>query len=73
MKWRSIFRTYENFAPDMRTDMNLSNVLHVKPAKKCKAGDVATITVSSMASPKEFSNVKLEVAKMVKEAVSIPR
>ena len=28
------------------------------------------ITVSSMASSKEFSNVKLEVAKMVKEAVT---
>ena len=53
----------------MLTDMTISGVT-VKTAKKCKAGDVATITVSSMASSKEFSNVKLEVAKMVKEAVT---
>ena len=58
--------TYEK---DMLTDITISNVF-VQPTKKCKAGDVATITVSSMASPKEFSNVKLEVAKMVKEAVT---
>ena len=58
--------TYEK---DMLTDITISNVF-VQPAKKCKAGDVATITVSSMASSKEFSNVKLEVAKMVKEAVT---
>ncbi len=58
--------TYED---NMLTDITISNVF-VQPAKKCKAGDVATITVSSMASPKEFSNVKLEVAKMVKEAVT---
>ena len=44
--------------------------IEIKPAKKCKDGDVATITVSSLAKSKEFSNVKLEVAKMVKEAVT---
>lgn len=59
----------KNFTPNMLTDMTISGV-KVKTAKKCKAGDVATITVSSMASSKEFSNVKLEVAKMVKEAVT---
>ena len=59
----------DNFTPNMLTDMTISGVT-VKTAKKCKAGDVATITVSSMASSKEFSNVKLEVAKMVKEAVT---
>ena len=61
--------TDDNFTPNMLTDMTISGVT-VKTAKKCKAGDVATITVSSMASSKEFSNVKLEVAKMVKEAVT---
>ena len=45
--------------------------LNIKAAKKCKANDVATITVSSDNSgSKAFSNVKLEVAKMVKEAVT---
>ena len=58
--------TYED---NMLTDISISNVF-VQPAKKCKAGDVATITVSSLAKSKEFSNVKLEVAKMVKEAVT---
>ncbi len=58
--------TYEK---DMLTDITISNVF-VQPTKKCKAGDVATITVSSLAKSKEFSNVKLEVAKMVKEAVT---
>lgn len=59
----------KGFTANMLTDMTISGVT-VKTAKKCKAGDVATITVSSMASSKEFSNVKLEVAKMVKEAVT---
>lgn len=59
----------KDFTANMLTDMTISGV-KVKTAKKCKAGDVATITVSSMASSKEFSNVKLEVAKMVKEAVT---
>ena len=59
----------KDFTANMLTDMTISGVT-VKTAKKCKAGDVATITVSSMASSKEFSNVKLEVAKMVKEAVT---
>ena len=45
--------------------------IEIKAAKKCKANDVATITVSSDNSgSKAFSNVKLEVAKMVKEAVT---
>ena len=45
--------------------------LNIKAAKKCKANDVATITVSSdNTGSKAFSNVKLEVAKMVKEAVT---
>lgn len=61
--------TDKDFTPNMLTDMTISGV-KVKTAKKCKAGDVATITVSSLASSKEFSNVKLEVAKMVKEAVT---
>ena len=64
-----IYFTEKGFTPNMLTDMTISGV-KVKTAKKCKAGDVATITVSSMASSKEFSNVKLEVAKMVKEAVT---
>ena len=53
--------TDDNFTPNMLTDMTISGVT-LKTLKKCKAGDVATITVSSMASSKEFSNVKLEVA-----------
>ena len=46
--------------------------INIKAAKKCKANDVATITVSSDSTKgsKAFSNVKLEVAKMVKEAVT---
>ena len=64
-----IYFTEKGFTPNMLTDMTISGVT-LKTAKKCKAGDVATITVSSMASSKEFSNVKLEVAKMVKEAVT---
>ena len=57
------------FTPNMLTEMTISGI-RIKTLKKCKAGDVATITVSSLASSKEFSNVKLEVAKMVKEAVT---
>ena len=38
----------------------------IKATKKCDAGDVATITVSS----KDFDSAKLEVAKMVEEAVT---
>ena len=38
----------------------------IKATKGCDAGDVATITVSS----KDFDSVKLEVAKMVEEAVT---
>ena len=47
------------------TKMLISN-LEIVPTKKCKTGDVATITVSS----KNFDSVKLEVAKMVDEAVT---
>ncbi len=47
------------------TKMLISN-LEIVPTKKCKAGDVATITVSS----KNFDSTKLEVAKMVEEAVT---
>lgn len=45
--------------------ITISNI-YVKADKKCDAGDVATITVSS----DDFSSVKLEVAKMVEEAVT---
>ena len=47
------------------TKMLISN-LEIVPTKKCNAGDVATITVSS----KNFDSTKLEVAKMVEEAVT---
>ena len=40
--------------------------LMVQPTKGCKAGDVATLTVSG----KEVPTTKLEVAKMVEEAVT---
>ena len=57
------------FEDNMLSKMTIEGI-YIQPTKKCKAGDVATITVSSMAKSKEFSNVKLEVAKMVKEAVT---
>ncbi len=40
--------------------------IELKTTKSCSAGDKATITVSS----KDFSSVKLEVARMVEEAVT---
>ena len=57
------------FEDNMLSKMTIEGI-YIQPTKKCDAGDVATITVSSMAKSKEFSNVKLEVAKMVKEAVT---
>ena len=57
------------FEDNVLSNMTIEGI-YVQPTKKCKAGDTATITVSSMAKSKEFSNVKLEVAKMVKEAVT---
>ena len=50
---------------NMRKDMTISGI-ELKTKKGCKAGDVASITVSS----KDFTSTKLEVAKMVKEAVT---
>lgn len=50
---------------DMLAKITISNV-YIKALKDCDAGDVATITVSS----KDFDSVKLEVAKMVEEAVT---
>ena len=49
----------------MLTNMTISGI-ELQPTKKCNAGDVATITVSS----KDFDSVKLQVAKMVEEAVT---
>ena len=46
-------------------DLTITN-LYLKAGKKCSAGDVAKIAVSS----KDFSKVTLEVAKMVEEAVT---
>ena len=57
--------TISNLDPDQLTKMLISN-LEIVPTKKCNAGDVATITVSS----KNFDSKKLEVAKMVEEAVT---
>ena len=57
-------------AANINSQITISGI-KIKAAKKCKANDVATITVSSDNSgSKAFSNVKLEVAKMVKEAVT---
>ena len=50
---------------DQLTKMTISN-LEIVPTKKCNAGDKATITVSS----KNFDSTKLEVARMVEEAVT---
>jgi len=49
----------------MLTKMTISGI-QLETTKKCDSGDVATITVSS----KDFDSVKLEVAKMVEEAVT---
>ena len=59
------------FVKNMLTDLTI-NGIHIEPTKKCKDGNIATITVSSnpVKGSKEFSNVKLEVAKMVKEDVN---
>ena len=40
--------------------------IYLTPTSKCDPGDVATLTISS----KDFDSVKLEVAKMVEEAVT---
>lgn len=57
-------------ANNINSQITISGI-EIKAAKKCKANDVATITVSSdNTGSKAFSNVKLEVAKMVKEAVT---
>ena len=58
-------------AANINSQITISGI-KIKAAKKCKANDVATITVSSDSTKgsKAFSNVKLEVAKMVKEAVT---
>lgn len=50
---------------NQKTVLVLSGI-KIKPTKSCDAGDVATLTVSS----KAFDSVKLEVAKMVEEAVT---
>ncbi|MEA4973079.1 MAG: copper amine oxidase N-terminal domain-containing protein, partial [Candidatus Metalachnospira sp.] len=47
------------------TKMTITGI-KLETTKKCNSGDVATITVSS----KDFDSVKLEVAKMVEEAVT---
>ena len=57
-------------ANNINSQITISGI-EIKTAKKCKANDVATITVSSdNTGSKAFSNVKLEVAKMVKEDVA---
>jgi len=50
---------------NMLKNMTISGI-ELQATKKCASGDVAVITVSS----KDFSSVKLEVAKMVEEAVT---
>ena len=42
------------------------NGIYLTPTSKCDPGDVATLTISS----KEFDSNKIEVAKMVEEAVT---
>ena len=54
-----------NINPSQWSEMTISGI-KVEPTKKCKSGDVATLTVSG----KELPTTKLEVAKMVEEAVS---
>ena len=51
---------------DGRTAYIVIEGLQIKPTKSCDAGDVATLTFKS----KDFGTVKLEVAKMVEEAVT---
>lgn len=57
--------TDADFTDNMLTKMTISGI-YLTTTSKCDTGDVATITVSS----KDFSSVKLEVAKMVDEAVT---
>ncbi len=57
--------TITDLEKDQLTKMTISN-LEIVPTKKCSAGDKATITVSS----KNFDSTKLEVARMVEEAVT---
>ena len=51
---------------DGRTAYIVIEGIGIKPTKSCDAGDVATLTFKS----KDFGTVKLEVAKMVEEAVT---
>ena len=51
---------------DGRTAYIVIEGLQIKPTKSCDAGDDATLTFKS----KDFGTVKLEVAKMVEEAVT---
>ena len=54
-----------NLDKEILTKITISGI-KLEAEKSCNAGDVATITVSS----KDFDSVKLEVAKMVEEAVT---
>lgn len=54
-----------NLEDKQLTKLTISGI-EIKTTKKCNAGDKATITVSS----KNFDSVKLEVARMVEEAVT---
>jgi len=59
--------TFTNGVPDnnMLKELTVSGII-VSATSDCDAGDVATITVASS----DFDSVKLEVAKMVEEAVT---
>ena len=55
----------DSLEDNQKAILTLSGI-ELKTTKSCSAGDKATITVSS----KDFSSVKLEVARMVEEAVT---
>ena len=56
---------FKDIDPNQETMIRISGIA-IKPTKSCDPGDVAKLTISS----KNFDSQKLEVAKMVEEAVT---
>ena len=60
-----VIKFNKDFNPEQVASMYITGI-YVEPTSKCDPGDVATLTVKS----KDIDAVKLEVAKMVEEAVT---
>ena len=60
-----VIKFKNTFDPEQVASMYITGI-YVEPTSKCDPGDVATLTVKS----KDIDAVKLEVAKMVEEAVT---